>query len=84
MSIQFNNLSNQINSNDIFTFGKYYKCKVEDILEEDPGYIAHLMANTNMKFSEYIREEAIRKSRPRYKNYWDESGTDQYWDDVPF
>lgn len=97
--MEFSNISKQLDSSDTLTFGKYYLSKVEDILNSDPTYIAFLITNYNMKFSDYIKEEAMRRSMPKIKAYAytnsckGEQGhyenerfsiADDWFDDVPF
>jgi hypothetical protein len=87
MSLKFNQVSGQLNSTDTLTFGKYYMCKVEDVLKDDPAYIAYLITNMNISFSEYIKQEAMHRSMPKIRSYFGYSHKGQqedYWEDVPF
>lgn len=77
MSIPFNYLNNQLGIADKFTFGKYYMCKVTDVLDSDLGYIAYLLSNTNIQFSDLVMKEAMRcnKRKPRFYYSYHEDDT---------
>ena len=49
----------------IFKFGKYKDCEVEDIIEDDPGYIRWLMENEVATFTAAVHECVARRNERR-------------------
>lgn len=90
MSLTFNQVSKQLDSTDTLTFGKYYMSKIDDVLINDPTYLAYLITNTNLNFSEYVKQEAMRRSMPKIRSYLGGSFDDIHYEtqlqfeDVPF
>lgn len=46
---------------DEFTFGKHRERQVEDVIEDDPSYIAWLVENDKVEFDEEVLELITRK-----------------------
>lgn len=49
----------------IFKFGKYKGQELEDIIEDDPGYIRWLMDNEVAEFTTAVHECVTRRSERR-------------------
>lgn len=84
MSIAFNKATTITKESEL-DFGKYNGCVVEDILREDPDYIAWCISETDKFFSRDIIKEIVsylrlrislltKKEKPKYKSkYRDEN-----------
>ena len=46
---------------DLFNFGKHEGSQVEDIIEDDPGYIEWLVTNEVVEFDEETLERIAKK-----------------------
>lgn len=71
MSKAFKTLKTKYELTDFITFGKYDGCRVDSVIQTDPGYISWLIAKTTHKFTQPVHDalgqELSRRQRERHQ-----------------
>lgn len=94
MSKPFNKLRDpKLNFDDVLRFGRHHGYTVSEVLKDRPQYIAWLIDNTDIKFTDQVMDLADvycpPKPRKIIRLYRDESHNvhsdqDDWFDDIPF
>jgi len=79
MSKSFTSIKTSLGLYDFFNYGKYKNCRVDSILEEDPGYIIYISQEFKSAFTKEVLKIAETKKWVR-----EHPPCDEEFDDVPY
>lgn len=84
MAKAFSAIKSRLGLFSFFTFGKYDKCRVDSILEQDPEYVLFLAYRNKLLFEKVVIDIAIEKTHSEPIEEEIEEVKEINFDDVPF
>ena len=83
MSKSFLSINARLGLFNFFNFGKYLNCRIDSIIEHDPGYILFLHNKNKNLFEKIVVDTAFNKYNIEPTEVLEEV-KELYFDDVPF